>query len=233
MSAVREFLSGSAFFAVGLSVFGYLIGLAAKKKVKSAIANPLLIAIAVVVAALWLTGVDYEAYRAGAQPLSYLLTPATVCLAVPLYSQLGQLRRCWKAAAAGVAAGVLVNMLCVLGGALLFKFSHVQYVTVMPKSVTTAIGIAVSAEFGGIQSVTVASIIVTGIFGNIAAEHILNAARVYDPVARGLAIGVGAHVVGTARALELGEVEGAMSSLAIVLTGFLTVALAPIFVNFA
>ena len=232
MELIATFLSQSAVFGIGLSILGYQIGLFAKKKLKVAAANPLLIAIVFVMLGLRLFRVDYETYKAGTQPLSYLLTPATVCLAIPLYSQLGELRRRWKSIAAGIAAGTLANLLCVFLLALAFRFSHIQYVTLLPKSVTSAIGLAMSGELGGVGSVTVAAIILTGIFGNVAAEHILRLVRVTDPASRGLAIGVGAHAIGTARALELGPVEGAMSSLAIVLTGFLTVALAPLFAMF-
>jgi len=226
---IKDFLTQSVYFGVGLSVLAYLAGIFIKRKTKSPLANPLLIAIILVMLVLGLTGVGYESYKNGAQFVSYLLTPATVCLAVPLYMQFEQLKRHWKAIVAGVAAGALTNLIFVFLLALLFRFSHEQYATMLPKSVTTAIGMAVSEELGGIPSVTVASIILTGIFGNIAAEHILNAVRVREPVARGIAIGTGAHAIGTARALELGETEGAMSSLAIVLTGIATVILAPLF----
>ena len=226
---IAIFLSQSVFFGVGLSILGYQIGLLIKNKVKLAIANPLLIAILFVIFGLWLSGVDYESYSDGTRYLSYLLTPATVCLAIPLYSQSDKLRRCWKAVVAGIVAGALTNLICIFLFALFFRFTHEQYVTLLPKSVTTAIGMAISGELGGIQSVTVAAIIFTGIFGHIAGEHILKAARVRDPIARGIAIGTGAHAIGTARALELGETEGAMSSLSIVLTGILTVILAPLF----
>jgi predicted murein hydrolase (TIGR00659 family) len=229
MELLSRFLSGSAVFGIAISILGYQIGLFAKKKLKIAIANPLLIAIIFVIFGLWLFRVDYATYKTGTQPLSYLLTPATVCLAIPLYAQFEMIRKRWKAIAAGIAAGVLANLLCVFLFSLAFHLTHIQYVTLLPKSVTSAIGIAISGEIGGIGSMTVAAIILTGIFGNIASEHILNLVRVTDPAARGLAIGVGAHAIGTARALELGETEGAMSSLAIVLTGFLTVALSPPF----
>jgi predicted murein hydrolase (TIGR00659 family) len=228
---ITGFLSQSVFFGMGLTILGYQIGLLAKSRFKTAVANPLLIAIIFVILGLRVTGVDYQAYNESTKYLGYLLTPATVCLAIPLYMQFGRLRRCWKAVTAGIAAGVATNFICVFLLALLFRFTHEQYVTLLPKSVTTAIGMALSGELGGIQSVTVAAIIFTGIFGHVMAEYILRAVRVYDPVARGVAIGTGAHAIGTARALELGETEGAMSSLAIVLTGILTVVLAPLFSN--
>ena len=229
---ITSFLDTSIYFGAGLTILGLVVGLTVKRRVKSAVANPLLIAIVFVILALRLTGADYESYKTGAQPLTYLLTPATVCLAIPLYKQLGLLRRNWAPVVAGVVAGVLTNLICVYLSAVLFRFSHEQYATLLPKSVTTAIGIPLSEELGGVPAMTVASIIVTGIFGNIAAEHILNLVRVRDPVARGIAIGTGAHAIGTARALELGETEGAMGSLAIVLTGVLTVLLAPLFASF-
>lgn len=136
-----------------------------------------------------------------------------------------------KAIAGGIAAGVLASLVSVFALSKLFSLSHEQYVTLLPKSITTAIGMGVSEELGGIPTITVAVIIVTGIIGNITAEFIFRIFRIQEPVAKGIAIGASAHAIGNARAIELGEVEGAMSSLAIAVAGLLTVLVVSPFAN--
>lgn len=228
---MREMLSTSVFFGVFVSIAGYEIGLFLKKKFKLALFNPLLVAIVVVILLLVGTGVDYESYNEGAKYLSYLLTPATVCLAIPLYQQLAMLKRNYKAILGGILAGVLTSILSVLGFCVLFNFDHQMYVTLLPKSITTAIGMGVSEELGGIVTVTVAVIIITGVFGNIIGEFVFKVFRIKEAVAKGVALGTSAHAIGTARAMEIGEVEGAMSSLAIAVAGLITVDGASIFAN--
>ena len=225
---MREFLSSSVYFGVFISILGFQIGLFCKKKFKAAIFNPVLISTAFVILFLLLSNIRYETYYAGAQHLTYLLTPATVCLAIPLYKQLPLLKKNAPAILTGIFSGVAVNLLCIFLLSKWMGFSNQLYVTLLPKSITTAIGIALAEQFGGIPTITIVAIIVTGVFGNIAAESILRILRVTNPIARGLAIGTSSHVLGTARALELGEAEGAMSSLAIVVTGLMTVALFPL-----
>ena len=161
--------------------------------------------------------------------MSYLLTPATVCLAVPLYQQLNLLKKNLKAVAAGILSGVLTSILSVLGLSYLFGLSHDMYVTLLPKSITTAIGMGVSEELGGIVTITVAVIIITGVLGNMIADVVYRVVRIKEPVAKGLALGTASHAIGTAKAMEMGPVEGAMSSLAIAVAGLLTVIFASVF----
>lgn len=229
---MREFISGSLFFGMFISILGYEAGLLIKKKWKLAILNPLLISVLMVMLFLVLTGIDYDSYNSSAKYLSYLLTPATVCLAVPLYRELAQLRRNARAIAVGVVAGVLTSLGSVLLLCMLFGFTHEQYVTLLPKSITTAIGMGVSEELGGIVNVTVAAIIITGILGNMMAEAVCRIFRIQEPVARGLAIGSASHAIGTVKAMQMGEIEGAISSLAIAVAGIITVVGASIFANF-
>ncbi len=229
---MKDFLFSSVFFGVFISLFGYEVGVRLKKKLGWSILNPLLIAIVIVIAALKLLKIDYQTYYDGAKYLSYLLTPATVCLAVPLYQQISVLKKNWKAITVGVASGVLSSLLSVLVLSKLFGLNHEQYVTLLPKSITTAIGIGVSEELGGIVTVTVAVIIITGILGNIIAEAVCKLFKIEEPIARGLAIGTASHAIGTVKAMEMGEVEGAMSSLAIAVSGLLTVIGASIFAQF-
>lgn len=226
---MKQAIFSSAFFGVIISIAGYALGVYLRKKFKRSFVNPLLISVVLVIGVLLLLGIDYDTYNIGGQYISYLLTPATVCLAIPLYQQLHLLRKHKKAVALGIVAGVFSSLGSILALAYLFGLSHEQYVTLLPKSITTAIGIGVSAELGGIETITVAVIILTGIFGNIVAEGVFKLFRITHPVAMGLALGVSSHAIGTAKALELGEVQGAMSSLSIAVAGLLTVAGASFF----
>jgi predicted murein hydrolase (TIGR00659 family) len=229
---MSAFFTESVYFGVVLSLAAYEVGRLLQRRTRLAIANPLLVAILLVAAAICALGVDYQSYYAGAKYLSYLLTPATVCLAVPLYEKLSLLRRNLAALAAGVLSGVVASFISVLALSKLFRLSHAQYVTLLPKSITTAIGIGVSESLGGTQSITVAVIIITGILGNVIAEALFHFLRIRHPIAKGLSLGTAAHAIGTARAMELGEVEGAISSLAITVCGLLTAATASFFAQF-
>lgn len=220
---MNELIKNSVFFGVFLSFAAYEAGLFLKKKWKLAIFNPLLVAIVLVLACLLLFRIDYETYEYGAKYISFFLTPATVCLAIPLYEQWEALKTNAKAIMIGITTGVLASLLSIYLLARLFGLSHKQYVTLLPKSITTAIGMDVSKELGGIVTITVAVIVLTGVLGNVIAEHVCRLFRIQEPVAKGIAIGSAAHAIGTTKALEIGEVEGAMSSLSIVIAGLLTV----------
>lgn len=229
---MKEFLCGSVFFGVLVSIIGYEIGLFLNKKFHKAALNPLLISIIFVMAVLIIFRIDYESYESGAKYLSYLLTPATVCLAIPLYQQLELLKNNIKAIIAGILSGVISSLASIYLLSMMFRFTHKQYVTLLPKSITTAIGMGISEELGGIVTITVAVIIITGILGNILAEVICRLFHIDNPVAKGIAIGTASHAIGTSKAMEIGEVEGAMSSIAIVVSGLITVIGASIFANF-
>lgn len=226
---MNDFMQNSATAGVVLSLLCYGIGMLAKKKWKLAIFNPLLLAILLTIGFLLVFHIDYEAYNQSAKYLSYLLTPATVSLAIPLYQQLELLKRNAAAILAGIVSGVLTSMVSVFLLAILFRLTHEEYVTLLPKSITTAIGMDVSAELGGYVTITIAAIIITGVLGNIMAEALCKVFRIRHAISRGLAIGTASHAVGTAKAMEMGEVEGAMSSLAIVVSGLCTVAGAAVF----
>lgn len=226
---MSNFLENSVFFGVFISIITYEIGVLIKKKLKLAIFNPLLISIALIIVFLLAFHIKYNVYESGAQCLSYFLTPATVALAVPLYEQIEPLKKNWKAIVAGILSGALTSALCVLAVALIFQLDHKQYVTLLPKSITTAIGMGLSEELGGIVTITVAVIVVTGVIGNIFAESICKLFHITDPVAKGIGIGSASHAMGTAKAMEMGEIEGAMSSLSIAVSGLLTVVVSIIF----
>ena len=223
VSALKTMLEQSVFLGVFLSLGSYGLGMWLKRKTSWALMNPLLIAVVLVVAFLAISGVSYTSYSNGARILDYLLTPATICLAVPLYQQIELLKKNYKAVVAGLVSGVLTSLISVFLLALLFQFDHASYVTFLPKSITTAIGMGISDELGGYVSITVVVILLTGVFGNIFADKILKLFHVEEPIAKGIAIGSAAHAMGTARAMEMGQIEGAMSGLSIVVSGILTV----------
>ena len=229
---MNDFFRESMFAGVTLSLVAYLIGTLLKKKFKLGIFNPLLISIVVSIVVLVVGKVDYYTYNEGAKYLSWLLTPATVCLAIPLYEQWGLLLKNFKAVMLGLVAGTITSLTTVLALALICGLSHEEYVTLLPKSITTAIGMGVSEELGGYVTITVAVIIITGVLGNIFGELICKIFKIDEPISRGLAFGASSHAIGTAKALEIGEVEGAMSSLAISVSGILTVALSSVYANF-
>ncbi len=229
---MSAFLQGSAFFGVLVSLLAYAAGEALRKKLRTPLCNPLLLAVAAVMAVLALGHIPYKTYYAGARYLSELLTPATVCLAIPLYDRLALLRQNWRAILAGIGAGVLTGLCSILALAAAFGLDHAAYATLLPKSVTTAIGMGISQELGGHVTLTVAVILITGVLGNVFAELICRLFRITEPVAVGVALGTSAHAIGTAKAMELGEVQGAMSSLSIAVAGILTVAGAGVFARF-
>lgn len=218
----------SEYFGFALSVGAYIAGLALRKRFNCALVNPLLAAVIIVMCTLHFTGVSYAAYNGSAAYLSYFLTPATVCLAIPLYRQMGLLKKYCAAVCCGIFAGVAASAASILVMSRMMRLGHTVYVTLLPKSITTAIGMGVSAEAGGMVTVTVISIILTGIIGNIIAEPALRLLGITDPIAKGLAIGTSSHAIGTVRALEMGEVEGATSSLAVAAAGLITVLAVPL-----
>ena len=218
----------SAYFGLVLTLGTYMLGVWIKKKTGLAIMNPLLVSTAFVIAFLLITKVDYQTYNEGAKYISYLLTPATVCLAVPLYKQLKLLQQNMIAVVGGISSGVAASAVSIFLMSRVLGLNHEHYVTLLPKSITTAIGMGVSEEAGGVVVLTVVCIIFTGVLGNIIAEAAFKIFKIEEPIAKGLALGTSAHAVGTAKALDLGEVEGAMSSLAIAVSGLMTVVVVPL-----
>lgn len=228
---IGDFFSEAVFLGVFITLGAYFLGTYIKRKWKLAIFNPLLLAIVFTILFLLVSHTSYDTYYEGAKYISYLLTPATVSLAIPLYEQFEALRRNVRAIMVGIATGVLTSLTSVLILAVIFHFDHKEYVTFLPKSITTAIGMGVSEELGGYVAITVAVIIITGIIGNMIAETVCRLFHITEPVAKGIAIGSASHAIGTTKAMEMGEVEGAMSSLSIVLSGLLTVFGVMLFAN--
>lgn len=229
---MNNIVLSSATIGVVISLLAYQLGVFLKNKTKNSLFNPLLISIALVIIVLLVFDIDYDSYNQSAKYLSYLLTPATVSLAIPLYQQLDLLKKNWIAVVVSITSGVLTSLVCVLLMAMAFGLTHAEYVTLLPKSITTAIGMGISEELGGYPTITVAVIIVTGIFGNMIAEGFCKLFRIKHPISKGLAIGTSSHAMGTSKAIEMGQIEGAMSSLSIVVAGLMTVVLASVFAMF-
>lgn len=226
---MNAFWQHSTFFGIFITLFFYSIGMILKQKIKHPLMNPMLFSIIFTIIFLRLFGIEYQAYNNSAKYISYLMTPATICLAVPLYRQLDTLKKNFKAVMIGITSSVIVTMLSVLAFARFFGLNRAAYVTMLPKSITTPIGIGVAEELGGYVAITVASIVISGVLGNMFAETVCNVFGIQEPIAKGIAIGCSSHAMGTVKALEMGEVEGAMSSLSIALAGILTVAVASVF----
>ena len=215
----------SLYFGLALSLFMYFTVDFLKKWVKTSLFNPLLISSLLIILILSLLKIEYSEYNQGAQWLHFMLTPATIVLAVPLYQQFKLLEKHALVIFLGVLSGVIASLISVYLLSLLFGLDQTMLITLLPKSITAAIAIGVAEEYQGIVTITVAAVIITGITGNVIAEPVCKFFRIKNPIAKGIAIGTSSHVVGTSKAMEMGEVEGAMSSLAIVVAGLTTVIL--------
>ena len=226
---MKELIDNSVYIGVLISLASYALGVWLRKKTGLSFFNPLLVSIILVILFLSVSGISYSTYAESADYISFLLTPATICLAVPLYEQFKLLKKNWKAVVAGIVSGVVSSLVCIFLMALLFRFDHQTYVTFLPKSITTAIGMGVAEELGGYVSLAVVVIVITGVLGNVIAEAVLKLFKIEEPIAKGIAIGSSSHAVGTAKAMEIGQIEGAMSSLSIVVSGIITVFAASLF----
>ena len=216
---------------VSLTLIAFLAGQKLQKKFRSPILNPILVSVILVLIFLALTGLPVADYKAGMGTLSWLLTPATICLAVPMYEQFQILKKNLPMILAGVAAGAVSCLIMVAGFGILMHFETILTVSLMPKSITTAIGVALSEMMGGMPGVTTAAIVFTGIFASIMGPAFCRLFRLTDEVARGVAFGTAGHVIGTSKANELSPLTGAVSSLSLVVTGLLTAVVLPLFVN--
>ena len=226
---MNEIIRNSLFFGVALSIATFIIGTLIKRRWNFFLFNPLLVSITLTIATRLILRIEYSSYNESAKYLTYLLTPATVALAIPLYEQLVMLKKNLTAILIGIASGVLCSGFSIFVMALLFNLNHTQYVTLLPKSITTAIGIGLSTELDGYVAITVSAIIFTGLIGNIAGELMCRILRIKHPIAKGIAIGTATHVMGTSKAMEIGEIEGAMSSLSVAVAGIMTVGAAILF----
>lgn len=219
---MNEFLNSSSFFCMVLTLVAFAAASVLQKKWKLAILNPIMLSAIAIIITLNVLDIPNSTYQAGCKVLSFLLTPATICLAVSFYDQFNALKAHLAAVAAGVLAGTVASLGSVWLLAAAFDLEQVLAISLLPKSVTTAIGVALSEELGGIGAITTAAIVITGITGNIAGPALCKLFRLDSEIARGVAFGTAAHVIGTARAAELGKMTGAVSSLSLTLAGLIT-----------
>ena len=222
---MTRILSESGIFAIALTVAAFCIGAVCQSKWKKAVLNPILIGSALVMLTLWVLDMPVQQYQQDCKPLTYLTTPATICLAIAFYEQLQKLKKHLSAILIGVTGGTFASLLSVWLLSKLFGFSEVLTVSLLPKSITSAIGVVLSEQAGGIGALTTAVIIITGIFGNVAGPGLSKLFRLEDPISQGVGFGTASHVIGTSRATEVSPFAGAVSSLSLTLAGLITVIL--------
>lgn len=222
-------LWASPFFGIAVSILAFWIGVKLQERLKSVLCNPLLIAIVLIAGLLSVFKIPYESYNAGGAIINMFLAPATACLAVSIYSKIQILKENWLPIVVGCTVGSVTSMGSVYLLCRLFRLDTAMTASLIPKSITTPIAVEVSAAHGGIVPVTVIAVIFTGILGSIFAPLLIRIFQVKDPVAAGLSIGACSHAVGTSRAVQLGETQGAMSGLAIGICGIITVIVSMVF----
>ena len=213
---------------VVLTLFAYQMGVLCQKKFKLPIFNPILIGMIIVILTLKVTGLGTGEYQQGVKLISWLMTPATVCLAIPMYEQFQALKQNLKAILVGVSAGALSCLPVLLIACLVLHFDRNLTISLLPKGITAAIGVSLTELFGGTPSITTLGISVTGIGGNMFGVAFCKLFKITDPIAQGVAFGTGSHVIGTAKANELSPLTGAVSSLSLVVAGLLTALLFPL-----
>ena len=223
-----ENILNSQSFGIVVTIIFFNIGIYLNKKLKSPIVNPLLVAICGIIVFLKMLNIEYETYKIGADTINYFLTPVTIVLAVPLYKQFDLFKKHIKEILVGILVGVLVSFVSIILLGSIMGIGDVVMSSLIPKSITTPMGISLSNALGGIQAITVVSIIMTGIFGAIIAPYVFKIGNINNKVSKGIALGTSAHALGTTKALEMGEVQGAMSGLSIGIAGVITVVIIPL-----
>ena len=228
---MKDLFMNSALFGTTLTLSTFLLGRVIHRKTNFFLFSPLLVSVTLCIVTLLLMKIPYENYLTGGNWIGFFLTPSTICLAVPLYEQFEKLKKNWYAILGGITSGVLSNLAFIFIMCLTFKIGHNEYVSLLPKSITTDIALALTDEFHGFVPITVMMVIISGNLGNLFAPQLCRIFHITDPVARGVATGTSSHALGTAKAIEMGDIEGAMSGLSIAVTGLLTVVFSPFFVN--
>lgn len=219
-------------FGVTLTIIAFMIATWTSKKLRIQILNPLLVSIIIIIGFLSLTGIDIETYNKGGSIISFFLAPATVALAVPLFRQWELLKKNLVPILVGISFGTIMGILSILILGKVFGLGDLLISSLLPKSTTTPIAMEISNMLGGNPSLTVIFVFATGIGGYIVGDKLLRLFKINNSIAKGIAIGTASHAVGTAKAIEMGEVEGAMSSLAIGVAGVITVLLVPLIILF-
>ena len=219
---MTQILSECSFFAVALTLIAFCIGSLCQRKWKKAILNPILIGATLVMLTLWLLDIPVHQYQSDCKPLTYLTTPATICLAISFYEQLRKLKKHLLAILIGVTGGTVASLLSVWMLSKLFGFNQILTVSLLPQSITSAIGVVLSEQAGGVGALTTAVIIITGIFGNVTGPALAKLFHLNDPVSQGVSFGTASHVIGTSRATEMSPLTGAVSSMSLTLAGLIT-----------
>ena len=223
MSDLFNTITALPIFGAGLTVLTYEVGVWTNQKLKTPLANPLLIADILIIAILLIFHIPYENYAEGGKVIELFLAPATAVLAVKIYDEIKLLKENWLPVLLGAAVGSAVSMGCVYAMCRLFLLEDTILRSLLPKSVTTAIAVPISTQNGGVAAITVAALMITGILGAVLAPAFIKLFRVNNPIAAGVAIGTSSHALGTTKALEIGDIEGAMSGIAIGVAGLVTV----------
>jgi predicted murein hydrolase (TIGR00659 family) len=227
---MREVLN-TPFFGIVLTIVAYEIGVACSRKFKLSLCNPMMIAAVLIIGFLLVSGIELETYNLGGDYIAIFLGPATAVLAVPLYKQLDKLKANLVPILVGILAGCFTSFAVVVFCANLFHLNEILHLSLLPKSITIPMGVELSKSIGGIPAITIASIVITGITGGVVAPIVCKVCKIKHPVAQGIAVGTSSHAVGTAKALEMGETQGAMSSLAIGVAGVFTSIMTPILLH--
>jgi len=226
MKEILLSLTAEPLFGIALSIAAYVFAQWVNRKLKSPIANPLLIAGALLIILLNVLEIPLENFQKGGSMITMLLGPATAALAVSIYRQIEVLKKNFLPVVLGCLAGAVTAMVSAYTLAKLFGLDDSMLFSLLPKSVTTPIAMEISRQGGGVVAITVAAVVVTGIMGAVCAPFLIKLFRIREPVAQGVAIGACSHALGTTKALEIGEIQGAMSGIAIGVSGILTVLLA-------
>ncbi|MDO4960334.1 MAG: LrgB family protein [Eubacteriales bacterium] len=229
---INNYLSHSTYFAIAMSIAFYMLGIELKKRFKLAIFAPLIVASVLTLVVIVVFHIDMDVYNASGNYISFMINAATVCYGMLLYEQLHILKNNFKAIMIGILVGVFSMLTIILIMSVLLHIGHEQYVSLLPKACTTAIGLGIAEANGGYPSITIVWILITGNLGNAIAEPLVKFFKIEEPVARGVAIGCSSHAVGTAKALEIGEIEGAISGLSLAVTGLITVVVAAVYAQF-
>ena len=224
---MNEILFTGGYWALLLTVAAYQLGAYLRKKTGSAWCNPILVAVAIVIPVLLVAGVPNEDYQAGMQSISWLLTPCTVCLGIPLYTQVNRLKGNLGAIIGGIVAGSVTSLIVVGGLSLVFSLDRETMVSLLPKSITTAMAIPLSESGGGIVALTTAVVILTGILGSVIGPMLCRLFGIRGEIPQGVAFGTASHVIGTTKAVETSELTGAVSSLSLVVAGIVTAVIFP------
>ena len=219
---MKEVITSSPFFGITISIIGYALGNALYKRTKKELCNPLLVAIAFVILVVLLFDIPVANYQNGGKLISMFLSPATAVLAITIYRERNTIRKNALAIIMGTLGGSIASIIYIWVLSRILSLDETMALSIIPKGITTPMALSVSKALGGMEGLTMLSVLVTGIFGNISAEMMIKLFRVKSAIPRGVAIGTSSHVVGTSKAMEIGEEEGSISGVSLILTGIIT-----------